>query len=74
MFKPSPEPYRLLLDCFDVAAHEVIYVAAHDFDIIGPRWVGMYACFVERVDPYGEWPTEPNLWIQNLEELVDALL
>jgi 2-haloacid dehalogenase len=74
VFKPAPEPYELLVDRFDVAAHEVMYVAVHDFDIIGPQRVGMYACFVERVDPYGEWPTEPDLRVETLDGLSDALL
>lgn len=74
VFKPAPEPYELLIEEFDVAAHEIMYVAAHDFDIIGPQRVGMYACFVERVNPYGFWPTQPDLHVHNLTELADRLL
>lgn len=74
VFKPAPEPYELPRDHFDVAAHEVMYVAAHDFDIVGPQRVGMYACFLERVDPYGEWQNEPDLWVQTMDELADVLL
>lgn len=74
IFKPAPAPYKLLMEEFDVAAHEVMYVAAHDFDIIGPQRVGMYACFVNRVDPYGEWRTAPDLRVENLDALADKLL
>lgn len=35
VFKPRPEAYGLLVDRYDVAAHEVLFVAAHDFDIVG---------------------------------------
>lgn len=75
-FKPSPEPYELIVDRFDVAPHEVMFVAAHNFDIIGPQRVGMYACFVERVGhhTYGEWSTEPDLRVPDTEGLADALL
>lgn len=74
VFKPAPEPYELLIEHFDVAAHEVMYVAAHDFDIVGPQRVGMYACFLERVDPYGAWDTDPDLWVHSLDELSSVLL
>lgn len=74
-YKPHPAPYRLLCERFDVAPHEVAFVTAHTFDLVGAKAVGMRGCFLDRHDdPYGGWPQRPDLRVDDAAELADALL
>ena len=47
-FKPDPAPYRVALQRAGVAPAEALMVAAHDWDIIGARAVGIPGAFIER--------------------------
>jgi len=47
-FKPDPAPYRLALERLRVPPGEAVMVAAHDWDIIGARNVGIGGAFVSR--------------------------
>lgn len=73
-YKPHPAPYRLLCERFDVAPHEVAFVSAHTFDIVGAKAVGMRGAFVNRHDnPYGGWPHRPDVRVNDPEGLADEL-
>lgn len=73
-YKPHAAPYRLLCERFDVAPHEVGFVSAHTFDIVGAKAVGMRGAFVNRHNnPYGDWPHRPDLRVSDPEGLADAL-
>jgi 2-haloacid dehalogenase len=73
-YKPHPAPYRLLCERFDVAPHEVAFVSAHTFDLVGARAVGMRGAFVNRHgNPYGGWPHRPDLVVDAPGGLVNAL-
>ncbi|MCH7661754.1 MAG: haloacid dehalogenase type II [Euryarchaeota archaeon] len=73
-YKPDPAPYRLLCERFGVAPHEVAFVSAHTFDIVGAKAVGMRGAFVNRHDnPYGSWLHQPDLHVENPDGLADAL-
>lgn len=73
-YKPDPAPYRLLCERFGVAPHEVAFVSAHTFDIVGAKAVGMRGAFVNRHDnPYGSWLHQPDLRVENPDGLADAL-
>lgn len=58
-FKPHPAPYRRALDRLDVAAGKVLMVAAHDWDILGARHVGMLGAFVSRPGAVWSVPDVP---------------
>jgi 2-haloacid dehalogenase len=74
-YKPHPAPYKLLCERFDVAPHEVMFVTAHTFDLVGGVAVGMRGGFLNRHDnPYGGWSHRPTLQVTNATELADALL
>lgn len=73
-YKPHPAPYQLLLDRYDVAPHEVLFVTAHTFDLVGAKAVGMRGGFLNRHgNPYGGWPQRPDVRVENATELADVL-
>jgi len=47
-FKPDPAPYRTALSRAGVEPAEALMVAAHDWDIIGARAVGIPGAFIAR--------------------------
>ena len=47
-FKPDPAPYHLALERTGVAPADALMVAAHDWDIIGARAVGIPGAFIAR--------------------------
>lgn len=47
-FKPAPEPYLHACALAAVDVDRAMLVAAHDWDIIGARAVGMEGCFLAR--------------------------
>jgi 2-haloacid dehalogenase len=47
-FKPAPEAYALATQRLDVAPRDVLFVAAHDWDIAGAMKAGFRAAFVSR--------------------------
>ena len=51
IFKPSPEPYRLVERRLDVRPAEVLFVSSNPWDAIGAESVGLKAVWIERVTP-----------------------
>ncbi|MFB6157732.1 MAG: haloacid dehalogenase type II [Haloferacaceae archaeon] len=73
-YKPHPDPYRLTFDRFDVAPHQVCFVTAHTFDLVGARAVGARGAFLTRHDnPFGGWELRPDLAVDDPAGLVAAL-
>lgn len=73
-YKPHPAPYHTLLDRFDIAPEEALFVSAHTFDIVGAKAVGMRGCYLNRhAKPYGDWPHQPNHRIDSITELPKIL-
>lgn len=73
-YKPHPAPYRRLLDRLDVAAHEVLFVTAHTFDLVGAKAIGMRGGYLNRHDtPFGGWPHRPDVRVRTATELAEAL-
>ena len=74
-YKPHPAPYRLLCERYDVVPHEVLFVSAHTFDIVGAKAVGMHGGFLNRHgNPYGGWPQQPDLRVESASELAAVLV
>lgn len=73
-YKPHPAPYRRLLDRHDVAPHEVLFVSAHTFDIVGAAAIGLRSAYLNRHgNPFGDWPQQPDITIETASDLADAL-
>lgn len=74
-YKPHRASYDLCGDRFDVAPHEVTFVTAHTFDLVGAKAVGMRGAFLNRHEnPFGGWPQQPDLVVEDTEKLAEALL
>jgi 2-haloacid dehalogenase len=74
-YKPHPASYELCCDRFDVAPHEILFVTAHTFDLVGAKAVGARGGFLNRHDnPFGSWHHRPDLVEANISDLTDALL
>ncbi|MEF8841331.1 MAG: haloacid dehalogenase type II [Haloarculaceae archaeon] len=74
-YKPHRASYDLCCERFDVAPHEVVFVTAHTFDLVGAKAVGMRGAFLDRHDnPYGGWTHRPDLVVEDTGELADLLV
>jgi 2-haloacid dehalogenase len=73
-FKPDPAPYENTLHRIKVEPQNALMVAAHDWDIIGARAVGIPGAFVTR--PGVVWTVphpRPELTPPDIGELASAL-
>jgi 2-haloacid dehalogenase len=53
---------------------EVIFVANHAFDCIGAKAAGMQTVFIDRRKrPFGDWPYQPDLIIEDFKSLAEVL-
>ncbi|NEU58654.1 haloacid dehalogenase type II [Halorussus sp. MSC15.2] len=74
-YKPHRASYDLCCERFDVAPHQVTFVTAHTFDLVGAKAVGMRGAFLNRHEnPFGGWPQRPDLVVEDTEKLAEALL
>jgi 2-haloacid dehalogenase len=58
-FKPAPEVYQYAAAELGIHVAETVMVAAHDWDIIGARAVGMPGAFIERPEAIWSLPDPP---------------
>ncbi len=79
-YKPHPDAYLGVCRVFDVAAHEVMLVAAHHEDLAGARACGLYSAYVERPLEFGGLHSkdvspraENTLHAGDLHQLADLL-
>jgi 2-haloacid dehalogenase len=72
--KPAPEPYRQVLDAYDVEPDDALMIAAHDWDIAGAQAAGLRTALLARpgVRPLPGSP-EPTYTIPALTELAELL-
>jgi len=55
--------------------HQVTFVTAHTFDLVGAKAVGMNGAFLNRHEnPFGGWRFQPDLTVEDTEALADQLL
>ncbi|WP_238532917.1 HAD hydrolase-like protein [Halalkalicoccus jeotgali] len=74
-YKPHRASYDLCCDEYDVAPHEVVFVTAHTFDLVGAKAIGMRGAFLNRHEnPYGSWIHQPDITVADTGELADVLL
>lgn len=73
-YKPHRASYDLCCERFDVAPHEVVFVTAHTFDLVGAKAVGMRGAFLNRHEnPYGGWIHRPDLVVEDTAALAEVL-
>jgi len=73
-FKPDPAPYRLALESAGVAPADALMVAAHDWDIIGARAIGMPGAFIARPGVVWTVPHEAaEIVVSDIADLAVAL-
>lgn len=73
-YKPSPAVYLHTTAVLDVEIDEALMVAAHDWDIVGARSVGMPGAFVERAGVGWALPEpEPEIVVSDIGALADRL-
>ncbi len=69
-FKPAPEVYRNAAGVLETPLDEQLMVAAHDWDIVGARAVGMPGAFIAR--PGVVWGL-PDLTVPDIGALAERL-
>ena len=73
-FKPAPEVYLMASTRVGVDVHDMLLVAAHDWDILGARSVGMPGVFIARRGAiWGSAQQMPDIVVSDLNELADQL-
>ncbi|GAC1701160.1 MAG: haloacid dehalogenase type II [Candidatus Limnocylindrales bacterium] len=74
-FKPHVVTYTTAAELIGVRVDEVLFVANHAFDCIGAKSAGMHTAFIDRRKrPFGGTPHQPDLWVDDLASLADALV
>jgi 2-haloacid dehalogenase len=54
---------------------EVLFVANHEFDCVGAKAAGMRTVFIDRRRrPFAAWPHQPDLIVESMTKLADAML
>jgi 2-haloacid dehalogenase len=73
-FKPHVATYRTAAELVGAAPDAILFVANHAFDCVGAKAYGMRTCFVNRRGrPFGDWPHQPDLVVEDFRELAKVL-
>ena len=73
-FKPHAAAYRKAAEIMGARPEEILFVANHAFDCVGAKACGMRTAFVDRRKrPFGDWPHQPDLIVDDLRGLADLL-
>jgi 2-haloacid dehalogenase len=73
-FKPHVATYRTAAELLGSPPDAILFVANHAFDCVGAKAYGMRTCFVDRRKrPFGDWPYQPDLVVEDFEELAERL-
>ena len=75
VFKPHPTVYRTAAQQLRSEPHAIMMVAAHSFDITGPRACGFRGAYVNQYGlPFEETPLQPDVEVNDFVELATQLL
>ena len=73
-FKPDAEIYRHAAGRVGTPIDEIVHVAAGWFDVMGAQHAGLQSAWVNRTDePWDAFGGEPDLTVETVHELADAL-
>lgn len=74
-FKPHVATYSKAAELLGLEMDEILFVANHAFDVIGAKSAGMKTAFINRRDrPFERTPHQPDITVQTMTELADALV
>jgi len=74
-FKPHWKTYAKAAEILGEDPARILFVANHPFDCVGARSYGMRTAFIDRrKQPFGHWPQQPDLVVDDLKGLADALV
>ena len=73
-YKPHPAPYRRVLERLELPPERVTLVAAHGWDVLGARAVGLDAVWVDRVEHRWPFPSREPARAPDLERAVELAL
>ena len=74
-FKPHRATYTEAAALLGVRVEEVLFVANHEFDVVGAKAAGMRAAFIDRRRrPFARWPHQPDLIVPDTAALADAIV
>ena len=74
-FKPHVATYTRAAELCSVAMSEALFVANHEFDCVGAKAAGMRTVFIDRRRrPFAAWPHQPDLIVESMTKLADAML
>lgn len=74
-FKPHVATYAKAAEIEGVRIDEVLFVANHAFDCLGAKSAGMHSAFIDRRKrPFGGTPHQPDLWVDDMKSLADAMV
>jgi 2-haloacid dehalogenase len=74
-FKPHVATYTKAAEIMSVRMDEVLFVANHAFDCIGAKSAGMHSAFIDRRKrPFGGTPHQPDIWVDDMKSLADAMV
>lgn len=73
-YKPHPDTYKFVVDDLGVKPEEVLMVAAHAWDLMGAKNVGLHTAFIARSGKtLYPLTAKPDYIVSNLQELVTIL-
>jgi 2-haloacid dehalogenase len=73
-FKPHAVTYHKAAEIMAAHPETILFVANHAFDCVGAKAAGMRTAFIDRRKrPFGAWPYQPDLIVEDLKRLADAL-
>jgi 2-haloacid dehalogenase len=74
-FKPHVDTYTKAAEIMGVKMDEVLFVANHDFDVIGAKSAGMLTAFINRRDrPFPKTPHQPDIIVPDMKTLADKMV
>ena len=74
-FKPHVATYTKAAEILGVRMDEVLFVANHAFDCLGAKAAGMHCAFIDRRKrPFGRTPYQPDIWVDDMKSLADAMV
>ena len=74
-FKPHRATYTQAAERLGVRTEQVLFVANHEFDVVGAKAAGMRAAFIDRRRrPFARWPHQPDLIVPSMTALADTLV
>jgi 2-haloacid dehalogenase len=72
-FKPHRATYAKAAEVLGVRMEEILFVANHEFDVVGAKAAGMHTAFIDRRRPLARWPHQPDLALPSMTALVEAV-